>query len=141
MYQSWKDYVEKQLRTVVIKDWRYTYLFVSHKYLTYFIFYLAGGKTFQPTFVKQATTSFTHWQKCSPTFKLSLKLHLQQQSKYTVAQVHTTQRPTARDVMQVHTTHGQHWSIKRFGLCYCVIQVVSITTPRCFTRSVIFSLA
>jgi hypothetical protein len=29
----------------------YTYVFVSLKKLLFFIFYLAGGKTFQPTFV------------------------------------------------------------------------------------------
>jgi len=29
----------------------YIYFFVSLKYLPSFIFYLAGGKTFQPTFM------------------------------------------------------------------------------------------
>jgi hypothetical protein len=49
--------VEKQLGTVVNKGKRYIYFSVSLKYLPFFLFYLAGGKTFQPTFVKQVDTT------------------------------------------------------------------------------------
>jgi hypothetical protein len=53
--------VEKWLWTVVNKGYKYIYFFISLKFLSFFIFYLPGGKSFQPAFVQIPSTSKFTW--------------------------------------------------------------------------------